>query len=45
VGWPVCGDLLAVRDALGHASVTTTQSYTAVADGRGRAVAEAVASY
>jgi integrase len=37
------GDLLAVRDALGHASVATTQLYTAVADGRVRRVCEAAA--
>lgn len=37
------GDLLAVRDALGHASVATTQIYTAVADDKVRRVAEAAA--
>lgn len=35
------GDLLAVRDALGHASVATTQRYTATSDARVRRVAEA----
>jgi integrase len=37
------GDLLAVRDALGHASVATTQIYTAVAKNGVRAVSEAAA--
>lgn len=37
------GDLLAVRDMLGHASVATTQIYTAVASARTAAVARAVA--
>lgn len=38
------GDLLAVRDALGHASVATTQLYTAVADERVRRVTQAASS-
>jgi len=37
------GDLLAVRDALGHVSVATTQIYTAVAPGKVRRVSEAAA--
>jgi len=37
------GDLLAVRDMLGHASVATTQIYTRVASARTAAVARSVA--
>ncbi|WP_210419569.1 tyrosine-type recombinase/integrase [Mycolicibacterium sp. ELW1] len=37
------GDLLAVRDALGHASVAITQLYTAVADGKVSRVCEVAA--
>lgn len=41
LGFAGTGDLLAVRDALGHASVATTQIYTAVARQGVRRVAEA----
>lgn len=37
------GDLLAVRDALGHSSAATTQIYTAVANDKVRRVSEAAA--
>ena len=35
-------DLLAVRDMLGHSSVSTTQGYTAVVPGRAAATSRAV---
>jgi site-specific recombinase XerD len=37
-----CNDLLAVRDLLGHASVATTQIYTAVVPGRTAAASRAL---
>lgn len=36
------GDLLAVRDLLGHASVSTTQIYTKVVDGRAAEISRAM---
>lgn len=42
-GLAATGDLLAVRDALGHASVATTQIYTAVATDKVRRVMEGAA--
>ena len=42
-GLAATGDLLAVRDALGHTSVATTQIYTAIASDKVRRVAEAAA--
>jgi site-specific recombinase XerC len=38
-------DILAVRDALGHASVATTQLYCATIDNAVRSVSEAVAAH
>ena len=43
-GLAATGDLLAVRDALGHSSVATTQIYTAGSTDRVRRVAEAAAA-
>jgi site-specific recombinase XerD len=43
-GLAATGDLLAVRDALGHASVATTQIYTAITNDRVRRVCEAAAT-
>lgn len=40
-GLAATNDLLAVRDALGHTSVATTQIYTALADNKVRRVTEA----
>jgi integrase len=42
-GLAATGDLLAVRDALGHTSVATTQIYTAITSDKVRRVAEAAA--
>ena len=42
-GLAATGDLLAVRDALGHASVATTQLYTKVVGDKVRRVSEAAA--
>jgi integrase len=44
-GYAGTGNLRAVQEALGHASVATTQRYTAVAATEIRAVAEAAASH
>ncbi|SKN09033.1 integrase [Mycobacteroides abscessus subsp. massiliense] len=44
LGLAATGDLLAMRDALGHASVATTQLYTASYPGKVRDVVEAVAA-
>lgn len=42
-GLAATGDLLAVRDALGHRSVATTQIYTAITTDKVRRVTEAAA--
>lgn len=44
LGLAATGDLLAMRDALGHASVATTQLYTASYSGKVRDIVEAVAA-
>lgn len=44
LGLAATGDLLAMRDALGHASVATTQLYTATYTGKVRDIVEAVAA-
>lgn len=44
-GYAGTGNLRAVQEALGHASVATTQRYTAVASREIRAVSEAAASH
>lgn len=43
-GLAATGDLLAVRDALGHVSVATTQIYTAIVSDKVRRVSEAAAA-
>lgn len=44
-GYAGTRDIVAVKEALGHASVATTQRYTAVSTQEVRSVAEAAASY
>lgn len=43
-GYAGTGNLRAVQEALGHASVATTQRYTAVSSAQVRAVTEAAAA-